>query len=125
MEYQEAFPDLADVYLEDSWVLGIRSAARDVAFQLDAVLTPSHRLYQPPVPGEQHCYHAARLSVSSRKLLLDRSDLPAATDASGNSDFGNVDVVVQVLWDGEAAWEMTGDWGILRSVDPSVSITFD
>ncbi|WIM94539.1 hypothetical protein ACTOB_006568 [Actinoplanes oblitus] len=125
MEYQEAFPDLADVYLEDSWVLGIASTERDVAFQLDAVLTPSHPLYQPPAPGEQHCYRPARLSVSSRKLRLDRSELPAATDASGDSDFGNVDVVAHVVWDGEPAWEMSGDWGILRSVEPSVSLTFD
>lgn len=126
MEYQDAFADLAEIYLEDSWVLSVTPTEHGVVFRLDAVLTPDHHRYQPPGPGEQHCYRRARLTVASTKRLkLHRSDTPAATDASGELDFGNIDVFTTVDWDGEVAWEMSGDWGELLTVEPSVDIAFE
>jgi len=56
VEYQDVFADLADIYLEDSWVLDVSATEHGVAFRLDAVLTPDHLRYHPPAPGEQHCY---------------------------------------------------------------------
>lgn len=56
MDYSEAFPDLAGVLLEDSWVLDIAPSERAVSFQLDVVLTPDHPRHRPPTTGEQHCY---------------------------------------------------------------------
>jgi hypothetical protein len=126
VEYQEAFTDLAEVYLEDSWVLDVASSEHGVTFRLDAVLTPDHPRYQSPAPGEQHCYRRARLTVASTKRsVLNRSDAPAATDASGERDFGNIDVFSTVDSEGDVAWEMSGDWGELLTVDPAVHIAFD
>lgn len=126
MEYQDAFEDLADIYLEDSWVLEVSPTEQVATFRLDAVLTPDHPRYQPPAPGEQHCYRRARLSVaSSKRSTLHRSDAPPATDASGEVDFGNIDVFTLVDWDGDIAWEMSGDWGDLLTVEPSVAVTFE
>lgn len=125
MEYQDAFADLAAIYLEDSWVLDVTPIEHGVVFRLDAVLTPDHYRYQPG-PGEQHCYRRARLTVASAKRSkLHRSEAPAATDASGELDFGNIDVFIPVEWDGEAAWEMSGDWGELLTVESSVAIAFE
>jgi hypothetical protein len=126
VEYQDAFADLADIYLEDSWVLDVSDTELGVAFRLDAVLTPDHPRYQPPAPGEQYCYLLATLTVaSSKRSLLHRSDAPAATDALGGKDFGNIDVFTAVDWDGDHAWEMSGSWGELLTIEPSVSIAFD
>lgn len=49
-------PDLAGLYLEDSYVLAISETPRRLSFMLDAVLTPAHPRYRAPLPGEQHCY---------------------------------------------------------------------
>lgn len=126
MEYQDAFADLADIYLEDSWVLDIAPTERGVTFQLDAVLTAAHPRYKPPAPDEQFCYRRARLTIASAKRsVLHRSDTPAATDASGERDFGNIDEFTPVDWDGEAAWDVRGRWGDLLTVKPSVDIAFE
>lgn len=126
MEYQDAFADLAEIYLEDSWVLDVASTEHGVEFRLDVVLTPDHHRYQRPAPGEQYCYMQARLTVASTKrLVLHRSDAPPATDASGERDLGNIDLFTPVDWDGATAWEMSGDWGDLLTVEPSINIAFD
>ncbi|WP_133176489.1 hypothetical protein [Nocardioides currus] len=104
MKYQGAFADLAEIYLKDSWVLEVDATEHGVAFRLDAVLTPNHPRYHPSAPGEQHCYVRATLTVASTtRSLLHRSDAPAATDASGELDFGNIDVFNPVDWDGAPA----------------------
>ncbi len=126
MEYQDAFATLAEVYLEDSWVLNVAPTEQGVTFQLDAVLTTRHPRYQPPAPNEQYCYRRARLTVASTKRShLQRSDAPPATDASGEHDYGNIDLFTPVDWDGEVAWEMSGGWGDLLTVEPTVEITFE
>lgn len=126
VEYPDAFTDLAEIYLEDSWVLDVTATEHGVSFRLDAVLTPAHPGYHPPAPGEQQCYQLATLRVTSTKRsLLTRSDVPAAIDASGELDLGNIDVFSAVDWDGEDAWQFSGNWGELLTVEPSVAITFD
>jgi hypothetical protein len=126
VDYPDAFADLAEIYLEDSWVLDVAASEHAVSFRLDAVLTPDHPLYRPPAPGEQHCYRRVTLTVASAKRsLLTRSEAPGATDASGELDFGNIDVFSAVDWAGENAWEMSGDWGELLTVEPSVTLAFE
>jgi hypothetical protein len=126
VEYQDAFADLADVYLEDSWVLDIVPTEGGVTFRLDAVLTAAHPRYEPPAPDEHYCYQRVRLTIASAKRsVLHRSDAPPATDASGEVDFGNIDEFTEVDWDGEAAWEVRGGWGDLLTVEPSVDIAFE
>lgn len=107
-------------------MLGVAPTEHGVAFRLDAVLTPDHPRYAPPAPGEQHCYRRGLLTIASTKRsLLHRADAPAATDASGEPDYGNIDVFTPVDLDGDIAWEMRGDWGDVLTVEPSVDIAFD
>ncbi len=80
-------PGLEQVYLEESWVLGIEVDQQLAAFQLELVLTEDHPRYQPPRPGEQYCYAPARLVFECAELVeLQLSGAPPATDASVNSD---------------------------------------
>jgi hypothetical protein len=124
--YFEVFGALVGVYLEDSWVLDVQEVQDSVTFRLDAVLTPEHELYGPPASGEQYCYRRGRMTVrSSQPMSLLRSDLPPAVDASGTVDYGNIDSFVPVDWEGKDAWELTGDWGQLLAVNPSVLVQFE
>ena len=63
--------------------------------------------------------------ASAKQLFLRRSGTPAATDASGEHDFGNIDVFTPVDCDGEIAWELSGDWGDLTAVEPAVNLAFE
>lgn len=105
----DAVDHLADVFLPDSWVLGIETTDSSVCFDLDAVLQKGHpRFRWPPKPGEQHSY--ARLRWCLRGIVHwndgPKFDNPA-TDANGERDFGHIDVWLQ---SGDRH-TLEGDWG--------------
>jgi hypothetical protein len=99
---------LEDVYLEDSYVLGLREAAEHLVFLLDVVLTEHHPAYQPPPPDQQYCYHAASLEfpAATRVTWLARHFRPL-TDASGAIDYGNIDL----FYKEHGHYYLEGDWG--------------
>ncbi|MEV8565608.1 hypothetical protein AB0436_08525 [Streptomyces sp. NPDC051322] len=97
-----------NVYLEDSFVLGITASPARLALELDLVLTPGHPAYTTPVPGEQHCYVKATIEfLNVRRLEWTEQGTPPAVDASGSVDYGGVDAL---HWNG-AAFHLEGDWG--------------
>src|SRR5215217_9049321 len=57
------FPELINVYLEDSFVLGIQEESDFLSLSIEAVLTPENPNYHPPLPGEQYCYMDADLVI--------------------------------------------------------------
>ena len=86
----------------------------------------NHTRHRQPAPGEQHCYGRAILTVTSpKRSLLIRSVLPAARDASGDLNFGSIDIFRAVELGGEDAWELGGDWGEFLIVEPTVVLVFD
>ena len=123
--YFEVFSDLACVYLEDSWVLGVIAGPNACVFRLEAVLTPDHPLFRTPSAGEQYCYAPAILTLSSGVAVsFKRSALPPATDATGERDWGNIDTFVPVDWEGRDAWSLEGLWGELVIAEPAVGLVF-
>lgn len=106
-------PGLADVYLEDSFVLEIREVGDSIAFRLEAVLTENHPLYHAPKPGEQYCYALATLTFVDATAIewITRYDA-RYTDADGEVDLGNIDFLN--VEDG--AYRLGGDWGEVRIV---------
>jgi hypothetical protein len=86
----ETIPGLENVYLEDSWVLGVFESDDSLSFDLDAVLTEQHPQGHPPKPGEQYAYRRVSLTFPTLRAIesLDRGD-PPATDAAGDLDSGN------------------------------------
>jgi hypothetical protein len=74
--YYRLFKSLAEVYLEDSWVLEVDERGGSLVFDLEVVLTERHAFYGPPQPGEMHCYRRGQLIV--------RSPLPISLRRSGN-----------------------------------------
>jgi hypothetical protein len=123
--YDEAFADLANVYLEDSWVLGIERSTSALIFTLDLVLTPTHPAFRAPRAHEQHCYRRATMRLDSDSALLVRlSSAPPAVDATGEADYGTIDVFC--LADGSASttWELVGEWGEALVSQPRVCVEF-
>ncbi len=110
-DYSETFEALRDVYLEDSWVLALRQNDGQLTFDLDAVLTQSHPEYEGPKPGQQYDYRRAELVVIGDDLLLELSGAALATDATGQTDMGNID-----SWQTDAeGWSLlVGEWGSAR-----------
>jgi hypothetical protein len=99
---------LANVYLEDSYVLAIEEGASTLSFTMDLVLLETHPLYEKPKAGEQYCYRRARILFRETQLILwhKRSAL-VFTDADDNVDLGNIDTFTI---EGRT-YHLTGDWG--------------
>ena len=116
----EQLPGLENVYLEDSWVLGVYESESSLSFDFDGVLTETHPRWQPPKPGEVHCYLRMELTFPSVRAIewLARGTRPAV-DATGEEDWGHIDTFE---FDGDS-YELSGDWGHVRltSARPQIS----
>ena len=101
----------ADIYLEDSFVLGIDESSSEVSFIVEAVLTEGHPLYTPPESDEQYCYKKGKIVFQGLKCVkwISRNET-SFTDVSGKEDYGNIDVF-QLTND---QYLMSGDWGELE-----------
>jgi hypothetical protein len=107
----KTFPGLAGVFLEDSYVLGISESPEQLIFHLDAVLTPEHSAYHSPRPGEHYCYAKGSLVFPDvTRVVWLRRNSSHYTDASGEEDLGNIDILTV---DGDA-FLAEGDWGAVR-----------
>ncbi len=108
--------ELADVNLEDSYVLDIiQTGDTQFRFVLDLVLTETHPAYTPPAPDQQYCYHLGELVFHGvRHIHWLRHTLHAYHDASGAVDYGNIDR----LYARNGTFFVEGDWG-------AVAITAD
>jgi hypothetical protein len=107
----KTFPGLAGVFLEDSYVLGISESSEQLIFHLDAVLTPEHSAYHSPRPAEHYCYAKGRLVFPDvTRVVWLRRNSSHYTDASGEEDLGNIDILNME----RAAFVAEGDWGAVR-----------
>lgn len=113
---------LRHIYLEDSWVLGIDATPGRLSFRMDLVLTPEHPEYRGAAPGEQHCYRRGELSFTGvSRLQWSAADVRPAVDASGEQDYGNIDIFE---WDERAA-RLEGDWGQIEVSYAAVEVSLD
>jgi hypothetical protein len=106
-QYYE-FPDLAAVYLEDSFVLAVDEASDAVSFTIDAVLTERHPEYRPPSEGERYCHRRASLIIDGATAIhwVRRGD-QVFTDANNETDLGEIDAMTYQ----DDHYDMEGSWG--------------
>jgi hypothetical protein len=106
------FPDLAAVYLEDSYVLRINEGHGTISFSMLLVLTEQHPRYHDPLRGEQYCYANADLVFNDAREVqwLERNGL-VYTDATGEADLGNIDTMAY----NHDHYELSGDWGQVQN----------
>jgi hypothetical protein len=110
-------------YLEDSYVLAISERDRNLAFELEAVLTPSHPEYRPPPPTEQHCYRNAHLVFQDvRDIRWQRKCGNSFVDAQGERDLGNIDSFL-IFPDGR--YQLAGDWGEVELLAGKACMSLD
>ncbi|MFB9687325.1 hypothetical protein [Amycolatopsis plumensis] len=117
------FPGLANVYLEDSFVLAIDETPTSLTFRLEAVLTESHPRYHQPRPDEAHCYADAVLTIAdATKIEWVTRSSQTYRDATGEEDLGNIDSLQRH----DDHYEIAGDWGHVRiysSAAPRFTLT--
>lgn len=115
-------PDLRDLVLEESYVLGITAIPGGVIIEADLVLTPDHAEYRPPAPGEQYCFRRGRLMFKGvTRLLWSSSGNPPAVDSSGEVDYGQID---SFEWD-DAGSLLEGGWGRMQIISSTIEVTLD
>lgn len=102
---------LRDVYLEDSFVLGLTDQGQTIEFEFEVVLTDAHPAYERPEPSERHSYMRAVLRFRACwDVVWLRKSLVPSMDANGEIDFGNID---HFSAEGHCL-HLLGDWGEVR-----------
>jgi hypothetical protein len=111
---------LANLVLEESWVLRIIALPGQVEYDVEFVLSPFHPDYVPPRDGEMFCYRKGRLLFGAVSDLRwsGQGEAPAR-DASGELDFGNIDSMVV---DG-SRFELSGSWGEMTVIAEVIDVT--
>lgn len=113
---------LAGLYLQDSYVLAIAKQDSSVVFTMDLALAPEHSHYQPPRPGEYHCFRRARIKlVQARSARFVEESMRAFHDATGEVDYGTIDSWVVR---GELT-RISGDWGVLEVEGGTITVELD
>lgn len=104
---------LKDVYLEDSFVLGISQDDASLRFTMLFVLRESHPDYVPPARRERYCFRLGMLELRGmQRCSWARRTMLKYRDADGRVDYGNIDVFYR---EGDA-YHLEGDWGVVDLV---------
>lgn len=113
-------PGLAELVLEESYVLGVEAQPGVVGFVMDFVLTSQHPDYRPPAASERECFRRGTLRlVDVTRLEWTAQGAPPAVDATGQIDYGHID---SFEWhDGQ--FVLVGDWGRLDARAARVEVT--
>jgi hypothetical protein len=110
------FNGFENVYLEDSYVLGIHPSTSGFRIRIEAVLTENHFLYTRPLPGEKYCYRRMTIKFShphTYNLVL--QNINPIPDPDGSVDYGNIDE----FFSDDGKYYLRGEWGELTIVsDP-------
>ncbi|GAA4215393.1 hypothetical protein [Actinocatenispora rupis] len=89
-------PGLADLLLEESWVLDIAAHPGRITLRAELVLTPEHPEYAPPGPQEQFCTRFGTLTLPEVVTLTwTGQGARPIVDPDGSIDYGNIDVFVR------------------------------
>lgn len=112
----ENFPGFEDVYLEDSYILGIDTTLQTVTMELDVVLIETHPLYKKPSINEHYCMRKGQIIFPNCKEVnwIEKSMIPS-TDATGEVDYGNIDSFVLI----DGRYKIEGDLGRLDIISDS------
>ncbi|MEF1326916.1 hypothetical protein [Vibrio sp. M260121] len=113
---------LRNIYLEDSFVLGITEKNNEIEYEVEFVLNESHPLYIPPKETEQYCYQKGLLlfkGVSS--VTWEERTNKFSFDKNDEIDYGNIDCFSV----SGSHFSLSGDWGALKFKADSVVVVFN
>lgn len=113
---------IANVSLEDSYVLGVAVTQGLVAVDLDAVLLESHPQYSPPLPREAFCFRRGQLLFTGTESVeWKMATARPAVDASGEVDWGGVDQFELT----QKGFAIAGDFGQLLVAGGAVDLVLE
>lgn len=118
--YHEAFAALKNIYLEDSWVLGVFERSDRISFEMDFVLTEQHEKFSQPNSNEKYCYERGFMHLNDCSKITFEKKMQSSTDANGEKDFGNIDTFFET----SGSIELNGDWGKLIGRCNHVTVEF-
>jgi hypothetical protein len=108
-QYPDIAGSLQHLYLEDSYVLGVRIGGHSLEFELEAVLCEPHELYHPPGPDSYYCFRAGVLKFPDvTKMKWTDFSFPRSIDADDLVDYGNINAFYQ---EDDGSYYLVGDWG--------------
>jgi hypothetical protein len=99
------------LYLEDSYFLGFGVIDGSVELRALFVLTRDHPSYEPPLAGEQHCYHEGSIRIVGFKPLNVRQAAQPSVlhDPDGSPDLGGIEVSADA-----DSYRITTEWFDMR-----------
>lgn len=110
LEYTN-FQGFENVFLEDSFVLKIKTSKSFAEFFVEIILRKHHPLYSKPKPKEQYCYKNGIISFPQiENIIWVKVNMNPSTDANNEVDFGNID---SFFYENDF-YNILGDWGELK-----------
>ena len=112
---------LKDVYLEDSFVLGIADDPGMFRLTLQVVLREQHPKFVQPTSPDRYCFRLGVLEFrGATQVNWTTRSKKRYRDADGRVDYGNIDV----FYCEDGAYHLEGDWGVVdvRSAPPIVRL---
>ena len=87
-------PEFQGAYLEDSYFLGMAAEGCDLRLKMLFALTVDHPSYEPPKPGEQHCYREGSILIQRPTAIDVKATIKPTTltDPDGSLDFGSLEL---------------------------------
>ena len=114
-------PGLKDVYLEDSYVLGVGGDEALLRFTLQLVLRENHPSYKAPEGNDRYCYRLAVLEFRNlESARWQRRTNLKLRDARGRVEYGNIDVLYRAE---DGSYHIEGDWGVVDVVSGPPIVT--
>ena len=107
------------LYLEDSYLLGIRVLGSQLRLTVLFALTKDHPSYRTPVMNEQHCYREGEMRWDQVSIVRSRGkpSVFAATDPDGTLDLGSL-----LYTENEGVYHIEADWLDLQFTAQSMEV---
>ena len=116
------FPGFENIYLEDSYVLGIEAKNASIQILIECVLTEKHPLYSQALPGEAYCYRQMKIKFPQVKSdNLNSLKMRTIPNPDGRSDFGNIDEFFMA----DGTYHLFGEWGEITLISDSPELVLD
>lgn len=110
------------VFLEDSFVLKIKTNSLSADFNMEFVLTKNHQFYEKPKPNEMYCYKKGVINFPKvEEVVWTEVSMNPSIDIDSEVDFGNIDS----FYFENDFYHLSGDWGEVKIKSQSPSIKFN
>lgn len=115
------FSEFENVFLEDSFVLRIKTTASLAEFLVETVLTKNHLLYEKPKKNEQYCYKKGIINFPNvKQIIWIEITIFPSVDINLEVDFGNID---SFFYENDF-YSMSGEWGRVKIKSQNPTIKF-